>query len=430
MRFCAKSTLASVLLGALLFSACDDAPPQPPGRFRPARTAAPVAEPDADQQAMIEQLEAIGYLSGTQAARASGVTIHDRERAQPGLNFYSSGHMQGALLMDMDGNVVHEWKRPFPADVGRDERRKFRKGANWWRRAYLMPDGDVIAIVTGAGLLRVDKDSNLLWARPLPSHHDLAFEPDGDIWLLTRTVHMVPRIHPNRPTVEDTLTLLDPEGHEKRTFSLLEAFEKSDFADVIKRSRRTKGDIFHTNSVERLDGRAEAAHLAFREGNLLLSFRHLDAIAIVDPEQEKVVWGHTGEYKIQHDPKIVGNGRMLLFDNRTEPGRSAVLEFDPATMDKTWEFRGSDAKPFYSNTCGTAERLANGNTLITESDYGRAFEVTPGGRIVWEFYLPYHAGEDDRFIASLPELIRLPEDFPTDWLEGDREDQLRFRDVR
>jgi hypothetical protein len=87
-------------------------------------------------------------------------------------------------------------------------------------------------------------------------------------------------------------------------------------------------------------------------------------------------------------------------------------------MDVVWEFRGSDREPFYSKTCGTAERLTNGNTLITETDFGRAFEVTPDGRIVWEFYNPHRAGENDAFIATLPEVIRLPPDFPTEWIDA------------
>lgn len=35
---------------------------------------------------------------------------------------------------------------------------------------------------------------------------------------------------------------------------------------------------------------------------------------------------------------------------------------------------------------GGAQRLENGNTLITESDNGRAFEVTRAGEIVWDYY--------------------------------------------
>jgi hypothetical protein len=43
----------------------------------------------------------------------------------------------------------------------------------------------------------------------------------------------------------------------------------------------------------------------------------------------------------------------------------------------------------------------NDNALITESDNGRAFEVTPDGTIVWEFYNPHRAGAQDEFIAAL-----------------------------
>ena len=42
------------------------------------------------------------------------------------------------------------------------------------------------------------------------------------------------------------------------------------------------------------------------------------------------------------------------------------------------------------------QRLANGNTLITESVNGRAFEVTADGRIVWEFLAPHLNARDKR----------------------------------
>jgi hypothetical protein len=33
--------------------------------------------------------------------------------------------------------------------------------------------------------------------------------------------------------------------------------------------------------------------------------------------------------------------------------------------------------------------LTNGNTLITEGNYGRIFEVTPERQVVWEYVNPY-----------------------------------------
>ena len=77
---------------------------------------------------------------------------------------------------------------------------------------------------------------------------------------------------------------------------------------------------------------------------------------------------------------------------------------------------GSEERPFYSETCGANQRLPNGNTLIVESDNGRAFEVTPDGTTVWEYVNPHRAGEHDELIAALLDVVRLPRDFPTDWI--------------
>ena len=66
-----------------------------------------------------------------------------------------------------------------------------------------------------------------------------------------------------------------------------------------------------------------------------------------------------------------------------------------------------------------AQRLPNRNTLITETDTGRAFEVTPEGEIVWQFLNPHRTGPDNTYVASLFALDRIaPEDVP--WLEIDR----------
>ena len=91
-----------------------------------------------------------------------------------------------------------------------------------------------------------------------------------------------------------------------------------------------------------------------------------------------------------------------------DPGRqSSVTVFDPITRATVWHYRGSDGHPFHSRTCGTAERLPNGNTLVTESDNGRAFELSPDKEIVWEFFNPHRAGNDGQYIATLFELVRI-----------------------
>ena len=61
---------------------------------------------------------------------------------------------------------------------------------------------------------------------------------------------------------------------------------------------------------------------------------------------------------------------------------SRVIEFNPITLSIVWEYTKKD---FFSPTQGSAQRLPNGNTLITESLTGRIFEVTRNNEIVWEY---------------------------------------------
>jgi hypothetical protein len=44
---------------------------------------------------------------------------------------------------------------------------------------------------------------------------------------------------------------------------------------------------------------------------------------------------------------------------------------------------------FFSPLISSAQRLPNGNTLITEGSNGRILEVTPGHELVWEYISPY-----------------------------------------
>ena len=148
---------------------------------------------------------------------------------------------------------------------------------------------------------------------------------------------------------------------------------------------RDNGDIFHTNTLEVLDGRIAAQAPAFASGRVLVSLRVPSVLAIVDLEDERVVWARKGDYRRQHDPKIIANGNLLLFDNVGLRNKSRVLEIDPTTDETLWSYSGTQDDPFLTRACGAAQRLPNGNTLITETNNGRAFEITKSGEIVWEF---------------------------------------------
>ena len=128
-----------------------------------------------------------------------------------------------------------------------------------------------------------------------------------------------------------------------------------------------------------------------------------------------MVWAFRAGFRAQHDARVLDDGDLMLFDTRGRQNASAVQIYDPTTHGLKWEYRGSKEHPFYTRSCGAAQRLLNGSTLVTESDNGRAFEIAPDETTVWEFYNPHRAGEDDQYIATLFLVERLPAGFPTNW---------------
>jgi hypothetical protein len=391
--------------------------PGPSGRWRTARRA-PQPELTEEQKAEMRRLRSLGYLAGsTPMPSETGVVTADWDRVSPGLNFYTSGHFPGAILMDAEGTVLHEWRYDFLSAWPHELESAENDGAEYWRWAYLFRNGDVLAIFEGLGLLKVDKDSRLLWKHYGGEHHDLDVLPDGTIYALTRQARVAPEIS-KLPILEDFVTVLSPSGEVLREVSVLGAFLGSLFAPApVARDMPMHGDVFHTNAIEVLDGRFADRIPAFRKGNVLLSMRQLSMIAVLDMDTERIVWvSAPGIWYEQHDPEVLDNGDILVFDNKGNDGKSEVVEFDPVTEEVSWVYSGSKEEPFFTMMCGTSHRLPNGDTLISESDYGHAFEVTPSGEIVWNFLNPNRAGDKGELIATLFDMVRLPEDFPTDWL--------------
>lgn len=69
---------------------------------------------------------------------------------------------------------------------------------------------------------------------------------------------------------------------------------------------------------------------------------------------------------------------------------SRVLEINPTTKEIVWQYTaqhsGLPPWTFFSSFVSNAQRLPNGNIWITEGMNGRLFQVTPIGKVAWEYY--------------------------------------------
>jgi hypothetical protein len=366
------------------------------------------------------QLGALGYLSGYEPfPERTGVLVHDPSQAFPGTNLYLSGHADAATLMSLDGEILHEWRSDF-RQIWPGRRVSASAPTPHWRRVHLYPNGDLLAIYEGLGLVKLDRESRVLWKRAGTHHHDLDVADDGRIHVLTYRRMRHPRFPlPEAPDGRidvDFVSILDARGRPLREVSILDAFLDSGYAPLMEGVPRVR-DIFHTNALKILDGSLEDRNAAFRAGNVLISVRSLDAIAVLDLEREQVVWALTGAWRKQHDPTLLANGNLLLFDNLGHRGGfSRVLEIDPDSREIVWAYEGDETDSFRSELRGASQRLPNGSTLITDSQHGRALEVTPEKQVVWEFVNPARAREHPDRIAVLYALQRLPPGATQGWL--------------
>ena len=365
-----------------------------------------------EQRTKYSSVERLDFWSPARTEE-TGVTINKADKTQKGLTLYSSGDGPHAVLIDMDGNIVHEWRMPFSeihdetSPIPNPQKDDFMH----WHTAKMAPDGDLIVQYTAAGdtpygygMAKLDRNSKPVWKYLGTAHHDFSIAPDGRIYALTQEFRF--NTYANRkqltpPRLDDFAVILSPEGKEIKRVSILDALINSSFANMVDFAPYfSNEDVLHTNTIQLITEETAQNFEQGKAGDVVLSFRDLGIIAVLDMDAEKVVWATRGPWLGQHDPDVLPNGDILLFDNQgqladPDAGQSRVLQIDPATNGITWEYKGTAEHRFDSNIRADQQRLENGNTLITESSGGRLLEVTPEGEIVWEFHNPIRRDDPD-----------------------------------
>ena len=197
-----------------------------------------------------------------------------------------------------------------------------------------------------------------------------------------------------------------------------------------------QSDWMHINSMSVLGPNKwyDQGDERFHPDNIIWDAREANILAIISKETGKIVWqigpdftasrelraiGQIiGQHHLHMIPRgLPGEGNLLVFDNGGWAGYGApsrtskdgtkadkrdysrVIEINPVTLQVEWEFTGSTwggmipaigNTKFYSQLISSAQRLPNGNTLITEGSDCRIFEVTPDKELVWEYYAPFN----------------------------------------
>ena len=326
-----------------------------------------------------------------------------------------------AMLINMHGDVVHRWHVPF-SQIWPDPphvRGPIDDAAVYFNDGHVYPNGDIVVVIEGPidgrnasngfGLAKLDREGHVQWKYAHRCHHDVDVGEDGRIYaIVNETVWTVPKGLERIPVpcLIDVIHVISPEGETLKKVPVLEAIHDSPYAALLGVYERggavgdmqpqrpgpalspvqddvRNRDVLHTNAVRVLNPSLAGKFPMFKAGQILISPRNIDAIAVLDPDSGKVVWAAHGPWHAQHDPSFLDNGHLLLFDNLGSQRGSRVLEYDLVTQKFPWVYPGPTGKPFRSRIRGMTQRLPNGNTLVVNSVGGEVLEVTPAQEVVW-----------------------------------------------
>ncbi len=332
--------------------------------------------------------------------RPIGLT-HSSEGAFDGYTIFSSVRGHHATVLDMQGQVVHQWHH----DEG-IQHLKWLDNGNLLIQTLPPKDAGGLEDIGGsaAAMIELDPEGGTVWEyRDNTQHHDYVRLPNGNTVFLAwekMPAELSRRVpgghhHEEDPDVMwgDVVKEINSAGEVVHTWR---SWEHLDFEKDVICPLESHKEWTHANSLEVLDN-----------GDWLISFRLTSTVVIVDRETGDIKWrwgpddafaehdkkmGPTA-LSHQHNAQMLDNGNILVFDNGCHrmrgPTWSRVVEIDPETYEFKWMYAGKTILEFYSFMISGAHRLANGNTLITEGATGRIFEVTPERECVWEYVSPW-----------------------------------------
>ncbi|MCZ6606028.1 MAG: aryl-sulfate sulfotransferase [Alphaproteobacteria bacterium] len=317
-----------------------------------------------------------------------GLRSCNRDRATPGYTLFSPLGQRATYLVDMNGEVVHEWANPsHPGNYG-----------------YLLANGNLlIGLFTedgpqglaakGGRICEIDWDGNIVWEHVDENqHHDFRRLDNGN------TVYLAWELY-------DKATAARIKGGMAGTER-----EEGMYGDVLREVDRDGNIVWEWQAARHLEienypisptaARKEFGHgntvFPLENGDFLVNWRTTNLMVIIDRKTKAVKWEMADlAFGQQHDVQILANGNMLFFANAADATNfgpehgSRIIELDPETKEIVWEYKAKPGYAFFSWFISGCQRLASGNTLICQGVWGRLFEVTQEGEVVWDYISPY-----------------------------------------
>lgn len=406
------------------------------------------AESDPEEPVLTENQNPIGLTAGT-------VAFFNKDLVDDNIILVNDAKNNFVYLMDKNAKVLHQWNLN-GGDLGND--------------CYLLPDGQLLAMVesdnpiiqlggNGGKIQLLDYEGNENWSFTYSSedyilHHDAEMLPNGNILAMTWEKYSSEDAVANGylldvPLFPDGLIEIDPKTNQiiwewHAWDHLIQNVDetKPNYGSIaenpqlidINYNQREDGDITHANGIA-YDAEKDIIYLSVNFYSEIWVIDHSTTIEEAASHtggnfnsggdlvyrfgNPKAYQNNNGTrlFHNNHYPNLLkgdDEGNMLIFSNGGDLNQSTVYEIelpDQLILDISkdnepkviWSFTDPE---LYSPKVSGAEKLPNGNVLITEGDFG-IWEVTQEKEVIWKFnadgffWRAYHYNTNDLEIETI-----------------------------
>lgn len=330
----------------------------------------------------------------------SGLRLEDKNYRDSNFLFLSAydkeaGQSGFKLIRLSDQKVLYRWVPDINEIIKvRDKGKSLAEQSNKGNIVFWHPlpsgDGSVVFNTEDRSLIKIDKNSKILWSLDGIYHHSQEFDAEGNIWassVMDNNSDFVRQFFEDYR--DDAIAKVSPDGKLLFKKSITDILLENGYRGLLFGIGPMERDPLHLNDIQP----ALTSTEYWQKGDLLVSIRNKSTVFLYRPSTNKILWLKTGPWLNQHDANFVDESRISIFGNNII--RNNKYDFiDGHNEVYIFDFKNSETSTPYTDflmkakvktmTGGRSEVLPNGDVFIEETDFGRMLRGS-NRQIIWQY---------------------------------------------
>ncbi|MDB5123348.1 MAG: Arylsulfotransferase [Mucilaginibacter sp.] len=305
------------------------------------------------------------------------------------------GQAVAKLIRLSDQKVLHQWLQNFD-----QTKQLLRDKSDFWKisdkqstrlfNPLILNDGSIVFNNFYSPLIKMDKNSKLVWVINGTFHHSIECDADGNTWApsIIENSKFLKNMLP--AFVDNAITKVSPNGKVLFKKSVAEILIENGYRGLLLGVGNYEIDLSHLNDIQP----ALTTTKHWMKGDLLISLRNRSTVFLYRPASNKILWLKTGPWLNQHDVNFIDSDRISLFGNNIVQANPDELLIDGHNEVYIYNFKTNTVETPYTavlkaarvstTTEGRANVLPNGDLFVEESNNNRLFR-SDRNAIVWQY---------------------------------------------